>query len=251
MNNSQFHANVPRAKAFFRTNSIMITIGLFIFVCCGSAFAALGLYNYANEVRDTAIAEQQNLTTLFSNEQVTHADLVINQTNRWNIYFANADALTGIMEQAIGGSFNDTYPADDPAGTYKKGDPIPGQINTGLAINALAQAYPDMAMSELTNLAGQMMDGAVSDQIAYSNDQKLRLDAARSFNTWRRQGMFRSFVLENIYKLPNQDLAAFVNGAFLYGEDALFYMMRPVITALTGKVYESGEQEPVLPPARE
>jgi len=191
MTNSQIRNSMPGFRNKVKANSTIIIIGVLIFFCCVIVLGVLGIYDYANSIRGIAVAEQQRLSTLFSEEQVTHADLVMNATNRYNIYFVNTDALTGIMEQTIGGSFNDTYKEDGPVGTYQKGDPVPGQINGGFMINALAQAYPDMAMSELTEIAGKMMDGAVADQIAYSNDQKTRLDAARSFNVWRREDIFR------------------------------------------------------------
>lgn len=105
---------------------------------------------------------------------------------------------------------------------------------------AVAEAYPG---TEGLNIYDKVLPAIQAGREAIRNKQNLRVEKAQAYNYWRKEGIFRAWVLSGIY--PSRDLHFKVGGVDYYATEALEKMAEPLSTANVNKSFETGLEAPV------
>lgn len=260
--NKRIINSLPKASAFLAANSLLVGVGLFIFICLVVFCLGAGLYGYANNTNGEAVERMSALSTTMAQEQVYYSEMDLNKISTYQGFVLAVEGMRAVSGDMIRGKFNNTYPNDvncDPNTglcEHKAGDPIPGDINANLVINALAEAYPDLTNQAIADLANKLIDTYRADQAKYANYQVKRLDEARSFQVWLNGGggvgnreILRPWILRTFFNVPGDNPLLYValGDRTVVGGNALVLMLTPVVSENTFEAYESGIQQPTIP----
>lgn len=187
--------------------------------------ATVSLYGYAVSIRNQALAWETDLNKIVRveiSERATYETMFYEQTGLANLKSEKMDA---IIRNAIEGRYG-----DNP--------------NQGTALlQAVSEAYPD---TNPLNIYDKILPTITAGREAIRNKQNLRIEKAQSYNYWRKEGIFRAWVLSGIY--PSHDLHFRVGSTDYYAQEALEKMAEPISTATVNKSFETGVEKPLTPP---
>ncbi len=93
------------------------------------------------------------------------------------------------------------------------------------------------------NIIDKIATGVQAGREAIRNKQNLRIERAQQYNYWRKEGIFRAWVLSGVY--PSRDLTFKVGNQMYYAAEALEKMAEPISTANVNRAFESGVEQPI------
>ena len=201
-----------------------ITTGLILLLAVVAALAVVGmsLYGYAVSINNQAVAYETRLSTEYRSVQVEVSNYVSTFYEQTGLAKAKSEKMDNIIRGAIEGRFGD--------------DPKQGQA----LLNAVSEAYPD---TKGLDIYDKILPTVAAGREGIRNKQNQLLDEARSYDSWRKQGVFRRYVLSGVY--PSKDLSIKVGDRMIYAQEALDHLKEPVVTSSTSTAFETGKMEPL------
>jgi len=201
-----------------------VSVGLIatLLIVGGVVLFGLGLYGYAASIRNQALAWETELNAVIRvevSERATYENTFYEQTGLANLKSAKMDT---IITNALEGRYGD--------------NPNQGQA----LLQAIAEAYPDTSG---LNIYDKILPTVSAGREAIRNKQNLRIEKAQAYNYWRKEGIFRAWVLSGLY--PSRDLEFSVGGVKYYATEALEKMAEPISTANVNKSFETGVETPL------
>jgi hypothetical protein len=211
----------------FQSESGFIGKGLIItLVVVGGLFlAGLSMYGYAVSIRNQALGWETELNSVIRievSERATYENTFYEQTGLANL---KSQKMDEIISNALEGRYGD--------------NPNQGQA----LLQAIAEAYPDTSGLSIYD---KILPTISAGREAIRNKQNLRIEKAQAYNYWRKEGIFRAWVLSGIY--PSRDLQFTVAGTKYYAEQALEKMSEPISTVSVNKSFETGVEAPLQAP---
>ncbi|MBM4402717.1 MAG: hypothetical protein FJ044_05750, partial [Candidatus Cloacimonetes bacterium] len=191
-----------------------------------------GGYNYINETRNSGIAYERQLTSQYLDNQNDLSAYVSGFYEQVGVAQAQSDVLDSVLLDAV-------------KGRYDKG----GFAANSPMFAAIAEAYPEAGLAELMANWGKIQDYISAGREGYRATQSKLLDQLRTYDTWRRTGIFRSTVVRML-GFPSNDLEARVGEMVFTGEAARNKMYQIVLTSEAIEAYEKGIMEPLQVPER-
>ncbi|HXV26525.1 MAG TPA: hypothetical protein VD862_00640 [Candidatus Paceibacterota bacterium] len=210
----------------FRTNE-RGGAALFVVLAIAAAFVVFGvaLYGYAVSIRNAALDRELQLVAQYKVNQTELSSYVSTFYEQVGVANLKSAKVDEVIRGALQGRFGD--------------DGFQG----GSLFAAFHEAYPDV---QALNIYDQILPTIAAGREGFRNKQQKIIDEARAYDRWRKDGIFRAWVLSGIY--PSSDLAIDVGGETLYAEAALKHLANPVLDSRTNKAYETHELEPLAPP---
>jgi hypothetical protein len=150
----------------------------------------------------------------------TYVNTFYEQTGLANL---KSEKMNEFVRGALEGRFGDSPKSSD-----------------NLLFTAVAEAYPG---TEGFSIYDKILPTVAAGREAMRNKQNLLIEKAQKFNYWRKQGIFRAWVLSGIY--PSRDLQVKAGGRMLYGEEALNHLAEPITNVATDKAFETHQMEPL------
>ncbi len=194
----------------------LVVLGLLV-------LSGLSLYGYAVSIRNQALLWETDLNTVYrsyENEMATYVNTFYEQTGLANL---KSDKMNEFIKGALEGRFGDSPKASD-----------------NLLFAAVAEAYPG---TDGFSVYDKILPTVAAGREAMRNKQNLVIEKAQKYNNWRKQGIFRAWVLSGVY--PSRDLQVRVGGRMLYAEEALSHLSEPITNAATDKAFETRQMEPL------
>ena len=188
----------------------------------GLVLVALGLYNYAASIRNQALARETDLNATVRveiSERATYENTFYEQTGLANL---KSEKMDSIIRNAIEGRYGD--------------NPNQGQA----LLQAIAEAYPN---TEGLDIYDKILPTISAGREAIRNKQNLRIEKAQAYNYWRKEGIFRAWVLSGIY--PSRDLEFSIGDLKYYAVEALEKMAEPISTMAVNKSFKTGIETPL------
>lgn len=207
------------------TISVLLVISL---VLIGLGFVGISFYGYAVSIRNQALAWETDLNKVYrsyENEMTTYINTVLEQTGL-------ADTATEKTTEYV------------RAYLEGRGGNSPNEGN--LLFKAVAEAVPN---TEVFKIYEKILPTISAGREGLRNKQNQVIDMAQGFNNWRKQGIFRAWVLSGIF--PSRDLQVKVGDRMFYGAEALDHLSEPIINAATDEAFRTHRAEPLkLGPAK-
>lgn len=206
--------------------ALIAVVAIALFGCC----ALVGGYSYVNEARNSGIAYERQLSVQCLDNQNYLSAYVSGFYEQVSVAQAQSDVLDSILLDAV-------------KGRYDKG---------GFAVDSpmfavIAEAYPEAGVAELMANWGKIQDYISAGREGYRATQSKLLDQLRTYDTWRRTGIFKSTVVRML-GFPSNDLEARVGEMIFTGEAARNKMYQIVLTSEAIEAYEKGIMEPLQVP---
>ncbi len=199
--------------------SMIVTAGIFLAVL----FTIIGLYGYASSIRNQALAWETDLNAVIRVEVSERATYETSITEQLGLSEDKSGKIKEITVSALEGRFGDN----------------PKQEN--LLFQAIKEAYPS---TEGLNIYDKILPAIQAGREAIRNKQNLRIEKAQAYNYWRKEGIFRAWVLSGIY--PSHDLHFKTGNRDYYAAEALEKMAEPISTNAVNKTFETGVESPVI-----
>lgn len=199
-------------------------IGLIItlVVLGGLLLTGISLYSYATSIRNQALAWETDLNTVYrsyENEMAAYVNTFYEQTGLAKL---KSEKMNEYIRGAIQGRYGDK----------------PDEGN--LLFKAIHENYPDTKGFEIYD---KIMPTISAGREALRNRQNLVIEKAQKYNYWRKEGIFRAWVLSGIY--PSRDLMVKAGSRTLYAEEALNHLAEPITNMATDKAFETHQAEPL------
>lgn len=182
----------------------------------------LSLYGYAASIRNQALAWETDLNKVVRievSERATYENSILEQTGLADL---KSDKMNSIIRGAIEGRYGDN----------------PSQ-GTAL-LQVVKEAYPD---TKGLDIYDRILPAIAAGREAIRNKQNLRIEKAQAFDYWRKEGIFRAWILSGIY--PSRDLTFKIGDKTYYAAEALEKMAEPISTGAVNKSFETGLEGPV------
>lgn len=212
-----------------RFRSIRGTVSVGVIVALGIAagllVGGLSLYGYANTTRNEAVTREIQLSTQYLSNQNYLSTYISTFYEQVGIANLKSEKMDQILLDAVKGRYG------------KDG------IQSGPLMVAIAEAYPDIKSLDVYD---KIMTTISSGREGYRAIQDKLLDQLRSYDTWRTQGILRSWALGNFF--PSKSLKARIGDTELTGADALKKMYQIVLASQARDAYEKGTMEPLTAP---
>lgn len=207
-------------------NRKLIVLIVLVGAMLGIAITGFGLYGYANSIRNDGIAQEQQLSKTYEDNQNYLSGYVSTFYEQFGLAKYKTAAMDTILMHAVQGRYGPN-----------------GFQNHGAFFSAVAEAYPQL--TELHSF-DQIMETVAAGRTEFRGRQSLLLDQLRAYDTWRQQGLVRHIVLSSVFHFPSEQLVARVGGNELARSDAALAMFhRIVITGSTDTAFTTGRQAPL------
>jgi hypothetical protein len=195
-----------------------------IAILSGLVFGGFGLWNYANEVRNTIIDFQTQLNARYKSNQNYLANYETGFYESIGVANLKSDKLDKILSDAAKGRYEGNTSAQ------------PGK---GALFSAIVEAWPDLDLA----VYDKIVDYVDSGRAGYRNMQDVLIDHLRSFDKWRQEGILRSFIVR-LAGFPNDDLFACAGpDDCKYGMEALRRMWDIVLTEDVENAYKTSKMK--------
>lgn len=197
---------------------VLLTAGVLVTLAIG----LLGFYSYASSVRNQALAWETDLNKAIRIEVSERAIYATSVPEQLGVANLKGGKMKEIIVAAIEGRYGDN----------------PQQGNALLQM--VTEAYPG---TEGLNIYDKILPAIQAGREAIRNKQNLRIEKAQAYNYWRKEGIFRAWILSGIY--PSRDLTFKVGDHTYYAADALEKMAEPISTESVNKTFETGVEKPL------
>lgn len=191
----------------------------------GLLVLGFSLYAYVASIRNQALAWETDLNKVVRievSERATYETSIYEQAGLAEI---KSEKMNSIIRGAIEGRYGDN----------------PGNPGQGKALlQAVRESYPDTKGLEIYD---RILPAISAGREGIRNKQNLRIEKAQAYDYWRKEGIFRAWVLSGIY--PSRDLQFKVGDKMYYAAEALEKMTEPISTADVNKSFESGLESPL------
>jgi len=180
-------------------------------------------YGTAVSIRNQALAWETDLNSVYranETELATYTNTVVEQLG---LAGAKSEKMNELISAAVEGRYGDEG------------------LKNGSLVTAIAEAYPD---TKALDIYDKILPTVSAGREAFRNKQNMLMERAQAYDNWRKQGIFRAWVLSGIY--PSADLSIKVDGKTLTGMDALEHLREPVINATTETSFKTHRAEPVI-----
>lgn len=190
-------------------------------------------YSYTNNVRNTGIEKEQQLTAQYLDNQNYLSAYISGFHEQVSVAQAQSAVLDEILLDAVKGRYDE------------------GGFDVDSALfAAVVEAYPEASAQTLLSNWGKIQDYIASQREGYRNQQSKLLDILRSYDSWRKTGFVKNFVAGSVLGFPSENLEARVGDTVLRGPAARDKMYQIVLTRDAIKAYETGEMDPLeVPPS--
>jgi hypothetical protein len=203
----------------FLTVGRIVAISILVLTLMGGC----SLYGYANSVRTEGNEREQGLSAQYKvnqNDLSTYISTVYEQLDIANIKSAKMDT---ILTHAVQGR----YGAD-------------GFKPNGQFFSAITEAYPDI---KGTDVYDRILTAVQAGRAQFANKQDKLTDMKRAYNTWRYDGMLRSYFTQKYF--PSKRLSVTVNGKTYTDSAALRMIDQMVLTQEAATAFETGKMAPL------
>jgi hypothetical protein len=194
----------------------------------GLVVGGLGLYGYANSTRNEAVTREIQLSAQYLSNQ--------NYLSSYISTFYEQVGIANLKSQKM-----DEILIDAAKGRYGENG-----IEGGSLMVAIAEAYPDLKSLDIYD---KIMTTVSSGREGYRAIQDKLLDQLRAYDTWRAQGILRSWALGSFF--PSSNLKARIGDTELVGGEALKKMYQIVLASQAKDAYEKGTMDPLTVPGSE
>lgn len=202
----------------------LIVIGTLVALFVGS----LGLYGFVNEVRNTGIGHEKQLTAQYLDNQNYLSAYVSGFYEQLGVANLKSERLDTILLNAVKGRYDD------------------GGFSVGSSFfTAIVESYPNLTV---LNVYDKVVDYIAAGREGYRNMQSKLLDQLRSYDTWRETDIVRNFVAESILGFPGNNLEARIGQNVFTGPAARDKMYQIVLTPDVISAYETSRMEPLKVP---
>jgi hypothetical protein len=205
-----------------RSGAISVALVVSLVVLVTLAAVGVSLYGYAASIRNQALAWETDLNSIYrsyENEMATYVNTFYEQTGLANL---KSDKMNELIRNAMQGRYG-----DNP----KEGN---------LLFKAVAEAYPS---TDGLNIYDKILPTVSAGREALRNKQNMLIERAQKYNYWRKEGIFRAWVLNGMY--PSRDLQIKVGGRMFYGEEALNHLSEPITNTITEDAFQKQKMEPL------
>lgn len=193
-----------------------------LIIVSGLILVALTLYGYAVSIRNQALAWETDLNATYRSletEMATYVNTFYEQTGLANL---KSEKLNELIRNAVQGRYGDN----------------PNESN--LLFKAVAENYP---ATEALNIYDKILPTVSAGREAIRNKQNMLTEKAQKYNFWRKQGIFRAWVLSGVY--PSRDLQVRAGDRTLFGEEALNQLSEPITNVTTDEAFQKHQMEPL------
>ena len=198
-------------------------LGILGLVAAGALIlGGISLYGYAVVIRNQGLMWETDLNTVYRSyetETATYVNTFYEQTGLANL---KSEKMNQIIQDAMEGRYGEN-PQDG-----------------NLLFKAVSEAYPDL---NALNIYDKILPTVQAGREGIRNRQNLVIEKAQKFNFWRKQGVFRAWVLSGVY--PSRDLQVKVGGRTVYGEEALDQLSEPITNSITDEAFQKHKMEPL------
>ena len=196
-------------------------------VALGTIVAVLtvgfSLYGYAVNIRNQALAWETDLNATYrvnETELTAYTNTVVEQIG---LAGAKSGKVNELVRAALEGRYGD------------KG------FQSGTFANAIVEAYPD---TKALDIYDKILPTIAAGREGIRNKQNLLVEKAQKYDNWRKQGIFRAWVLSGVY--PSNDLSVKVGERTVTGLEALNQLKEPLINAATDTAFQTHRTEPLI-----
>lgn len=188
--------------------------------------AGFSIYGRANDIRDTAISMEQQLSKDYEDNQNFLSNYVSTIYEMAGIADKKSDKLDTILKDAVSGRYGED-----------------GFKPNGAMFSAIQESYPDLTKN--LDIYDKIADQVAAGREAYRGRQSKLLDETRAYRTFLQQGIMKHMVIAWI-GFPSNELKARVGGKVLAeGPAALDKIEQIVVTNSTVNAYNSGRMDPI------
>ena len=207
-----------------------LTVGVLVALLIGGGLfvGGLSLYGYANSTRNEAVTREIQLSAQYLSNQ--------NYLSSYISTFYEQVGIANLKSQKM-----DEILIDAAKGRYGENG-----IEGGSLMVAIAEAYPDVKSLDIYD---KIMTTISSGREGYRAIQDKLLDQLRAYDTWRAQGILRSWALGSFF--PSNNLKARIGDTELIGGEALKKMYQIVLASQAKDAYEKGTMDPLTVPGSE
>ncbi len=209
-------------KFYTQSGNIRISPLSWLFAWVLVGIASLGLYGYAVSIRNAALAWETDLNKVVRIEVSERATYETSIVEQLGLPEAKTSKIKEIVSAAMEGRYGD--------------NPTQGKA----LLQVVTEAYPS---TEGLNIYDKVLSSVQAGREAIRNKQNLRIEKAQAYNYWRKEGIFRAWLLSGSY--PSQDLTFKVGNVTYYADIALDKMAEPISTANVNKAFETGLEQPI------
>ena len=212
----------------------VIVVAILAILVLSTTVVPLAFFASYNGTRNQGIDKENQLTAVYN-------DLQANLNN----YLSTAHEQVGIV-QGQTAAFDQIF-LDAVAGRYDNGSSASAAVDGGSFVSAVVEAYPDL--SPVGNSFDRLLDTVSAGRTAFRNGQADLIDKIRSYNTWREQGVFHSWMVRMVgfpssrikVETTNPDTGV---RTVLTGSEALDIMDNVIQSGGTQGAFDSGVLEP-------
>ena len=203
-------------------------------IITGIVFAVIlavgfSLYGYINSTRSTAVQLENGLNAQYLANQNELSSYQAGFYEQLGVANLKSDKMDKIISDAVKGRYD--------------GKMAPG--TGGAFFSAISEAYPEIGTS--LDIYDKIVDYVAAKREAYKQAQNKLLDMLRTYDTWRQDGLLRSFVVANVLGVPSDRLEARIGTDVKRGAEARDRMFLIVITEDARDAYQTGTDKPLMP----
>lgn len=188
----------------------------------------ISMVSYINSVRDEGIRMESALNAEYSSGQSILSTTTNSAIETMGIADQGADKMGSIIIDAVKGRYD--------------GAMEPG--TSGGMFSAITEDYPDVTKN--VELYAKAQTVVEAGRASFNGHQRKMQSMVSSYDTWKKSGLFKSQVVNNILGFPSTDLRAKVGGVTYTGEDALDQMRNVIMSSEAAKSFETGISDPLF-----
>lgn len=197
--------------------------------CGGMAVVFLFLFMYVygniNGLRNEAVQQENALNAQYQSNQNYLSTYISGFYEQLGLADHKSDKINKILTDAVKGRYGDD-----------------GFSANGAFFSAITEAYPDVKGLDIYDDIAEYVRG---QRDGYRNIQDKLLDMLRSYDTWRQEGIFKSFIVKSLLGVPSERLVARIGTETWKGKEAEEKMFQIVLASQAKDAYKSGTMEPL------
>lgn len=201
--------------SLFTPGRIILTVLLALVLAGG--IGSCSLYGYANSTRTQGITQENGLVAQFNQNQNELSTGVTQIVEMMQVADVKKDAIKEVLSAAVQGRYGDK-----------------GFSANGALFAAVAEQYPTIDMSTYDRVVTKIE----SSREAFKGKQDKLQDMVRVYNTWRQDGIVRSYFAAKYF--PSASLKVTVAGQTLERQAALDKISQLVLTTDSQEAFKTG-----------
>lgn len=196
--------------------------------------AAIGLisffavYNGVNNLQKQTVEREVRLSRQYETLKTGLDAFLTTAREQAGVTKAQSAAFDKIMLDAVAGRYQN-----------KEGGPTTAQPGSGTLFSAIQEAYPNL--DGINSSFTRILDTISAGRTAFANNQAKLQDQLREYDTWRKSGIFHSWVLAKLVGVPTDDLVVTNGDQKLRGQAAYDKMSQVITSGTTADAFKSGK----------